>query len=66
MENSTDADYANAKGVCEDSAIKNLENVMIFELKAKKYCYRMYLRIFKIYVLKYTKLTLLVFLLHQV
>ena len=49
-----DADYAHAKRVCKEKNLKKIH-----------YCELMYLRTFEIDVLKYTNLTLLVFLLQQ-
>ena len=54
MEDITDADYAHAKIFCKIFERKSLGEHHDLYVKAIPYCWLMYLRTFKISILKYT------------
>ena len=64
MEDIIVADYTHQKQVGTDYKINNLGEYMFHMFKVIHSCWLMYLRTFQICVLKYMKLTLLIFLLN--
>ena len=65
LEDITDADYAHAKRVCKNFEIKKLGEYHDLYVQSNTLLLAVYLRTFKIYVLKYMSLIMIIFFPHR-